>query len=47
MLGMYFFYYGYSISQKIKGIIDISGGPLRYYISAQMLTPIILETDFK
>jgi len=28
-------------------MIDISGAPLRYYISAQLLVPVILETDFK
>jgi phage terminase large subunit len=27
-------------------MIDISGGPLRYYISARTLVPIILATDF-
>lgn len=45
MLSMYFYYYGYGISQKIKGMIDIAGGPLRYYVAAQILLPLILDTD--
>ena len=45
MLSMYFYYYGYGISQKIKGMIDIAGAPLRYYLAAQVLLPLILDTD--
>lgn len=41
---MYFFYYGYAIESKIKGMIDISGAPLRFYAAAQMLTPVIMDT---
>lgn len=44
MLSMYFYYYGFSIASKIKGMIDIAGGPLRYYFSARTLVPIILAT---
>lgn len=47
ILSMYFYYFGYDISRRLKGMIDISGAPLRYYMSAQLLVPIIMDTDFK
>ena len=47
ILSMYFYYFGYDISRRLKGMIDISGAPLRYYMSAQLLVPIIMDTDFR
>lgn len=47
ILSMYFYYYGFSIAPKIKGMIDISGAPLRYYMSAQLLVPVIMNADFR
>lgn len=47
ILGMYFHLYGYGLAGKIKGLIDISGGPLRYYTAAQLLVPVVLQADFE
>lgn len=45
-MSMYFKYYGEKIWPRIKGMIDIAGGPLRFYLAAQLFTPLILDTDF-
>lgn len=47
ILSMYFYYFGNDdLYSRIRGMIDIAGAPLRYYISARTLVPVILNTDF-
>ena len=47
MLGFYLYYYGNSIVERIKGMVDIAGPPITFYTASRMFTPVILETDLK